>query len=140
MYVVALGKRLVQEGHRVTIASHEEVSGDLLWWKEIRLTFLLQYQGWVMSHGLEYKCIGGSPTALMQLSVEHKMFSPGFFRESLGKVSNSQVRGDSCLTPVQRSRHELQSLAIGIRTSQSCPWQTRISVARRPWRVYQAFY
>jgi sterol 3beta-glucosyltransferase len=66
-----------------------------------------QYEPWVTSHGLNYKHIGGeqthmngrsrvlidaatlgSPTALMQLSVEHKMFSPGFFRESLGKVSS----------------------------------------------------
>ena len=29
--------------------------------------------------------IGGDATALMQLSIEHKMLSPGFFRETLGK-------------------------------------------------------
>lgn len=79
-----------------------------------------------MSHGLEYKCIGGktytqhsliiwylpcvltgSPTALMQLSIEHKMFSPGFFRESLGKVMKltkwgSIPRLPSCCSAVQR--------------------------------------
>lgn len=64
---IALGKRLSSDGHRVTIASHEE------------------YRKWVTSHGLEYRAIGGDATALMQLSVEHKMFSPGFFVETLGK-------------------------------------------------------
>lgn len=29
----------------------------------------------------------------MQLSIEHKMFSPGFFRETLGKVRNNKLSG-----------------------------------------------
>ncbi|KAM0787800.1 hypothetical protein ACM66B_003854 [Microbotryomycetes sp. NB124-2] len=63
---IALGIELKKDGNRVTIASHPE------------------YRAWVESFGLEYKEVGGDPGALMKLSVEHKMFSPGFFKESLG--------------------------------------------------------
>lgn len=52
---------------RVTIASHPE------------------YRSWVEGYGIGYREVGGDPAALMKLSVEHKMFSPAFFRESLGK-------------------------------------------------------
>lgn len=38
----------------------------------------------VEGFGIGYKEVGGDPAALMKLSVEHKMFSPGFFKESLG--------------------------------------------------------
>lgn len=44
-----------------------------------------KYRDWVTGHGLEYRAIGGDATALMKLSVEHKMFSPAFFKETLGK-------------------------------------------------------
>lgn len=64
---IALGKRLLVDGHQVKIASHEE------------------YRDWATSHGLDYAAVGGDPTLLMQLSTEHRMFSPGFFSESLGK-------------------------------------------------------
>ncbi|KAK4053271.1 hypothetical protein OIO90_004045 [Microbotryomycetes sp. JL221] len=63
---IALGIELKKDGNRVTIASHPE------------------YRKWVESFDLEYKDVGGDPGALMKLSVEHKMFSPGFFKESLG--------------------------------------------------------
>lgn len=51
---------------RVTIASHPE------------------YREWVESYGIGYRDVGGDPGALMKLSVEHKIFSPAWFKESLG--------------------------------------------------------
>ncbi|KAL8278984.1 hypothetical protein RQP46_008653 [Phenoliferia psychrophenolica] len=63
---ISLARELMKDGNRVTIASHPE------------------YREWVEGFGIGYKEVGGDPAALMKLSVEHKMFSPGFFRESLG--------------------------------------------------------
>ncbi|KAM0748381.1 UDP-Glycosyltransferase/glycogen phosphorylase [Meredithblackwellia eburnea MCA 4105] len=63
---VSLARELMKDGNRVTIASHPE------------------YRSWVEGFGIGYQEVGGDPAALMKLSVEHKMFSPGFFKESLG--------------------------------------------------------
>jgi sterol 3beta-glucosyltransferase len=62
---IALGKGLQKEGHKVTIVTHEE------------------YKEWVTGFGVGHRTAGGDPTALMKLSVENKMFSPQFFKESL---------------------------------------------------------
>ncbi|KIK07950.1 glycosyltransferase family 1 protein [Laccaria amethystina LaAM-08-1] len=62
---IALGLGLRKEGHRVTIVTHEE------------------YREWIVGFGLGHRTAGGDPGALMKLSVENKMFSPEFFRESL---------------------------------------------------------
>ncbi len=64
---IALCKALKQHGHTPVIVSHPE------------------YRGWVEGHGIEYRGVGGDPAALMKLSVEHRIFSPAFFRESIGK-------------------------------------------------------
>ncbi|KAG6856527.1 hypothetical protein H0H87_003452 [Tephrocybe sp. NHM501043] len=64
---IALGLGLMKEGHRVTIATHQE------------------YKGWIVGFGIGHRTAGGDPGALMKLSVENKMFSPEFFKESLTK-------------------------------------------------------
>ncbi|CBQ72895.1 probable Ugt53a1-UDP-glucose:sterol glucosyltransferase Ugt53A1 [Sporisorium reilianum SRZ2] len=64
---IALCKALKQHGHTPVIVSHPE------------------YRGWVEGHGIEYRGVGGDPAALMKLSVEHRIFSPAFFKESIGK-------------------------------------------------------
>jgi sterol 3beta-glucosyltransferase len=66
---IALGKGLREKGHRVTIVTHEE------------------YREWIVGFGIEHRAAGGDPGALMKLSVENKMFSPEFFKESLSNVS-----------------------------------------------------
>ncbi|TDL23150.1 UDP-Glycosyltransferase/glycogen phosphorylase [Rickenella mellea] len=63
---IALGLGLMKDGHTVTIVTHEE------------------YKEWVEGWGIRHRTAGGDPGALMKLSVEHKMFSPQFFKESLG--------------------------------------------------------
>ena len=63
---IALGKGLQAHGHTVTIVTHEE------------------YKAWVVGFGIAHRTAGGDPGALMKLSVENKMFSPHFFKESLG--------------------------------------------------------
>ncbi|KAF8964439.1 glycosyltransferase family 1 protein [Flammula alnicola] len=62
---IALGLGLKKEGHTVTIITHEE------------------YKDWITGFGLAHRTAGGDPGALMKLSVENKMFSPDFFKESL---------------------------------------------------------
>ncbi|KAI0004465.1 hypothetical protein BJV74DRAFT_807446 [Russula compacta] len=62
---IALGRRLQKEGHKVTIVTHEE------------------YKEWITGFGVGHRTAGGDPGALMKLSVENKMFSPQFFKESL---------------------------------------------------------
>jgi len=63
---VALGKELIKDGNRCTIASHPE------------------YKDWVESFGIGFRPVGGDPTALMKLATEHPVLSPSFFKESLG--------------------------------------------------------
>lgn len=63
---IALGLQLKKDGHKVVIVTH------------------LEFKEWVEGYGIEHREAGGDPTALMKLSQEHKMFSPGFFKESLG--------------------------------------------------------
>lgn len=63
---IALGIQLMQDGNRVTIASHPE------------------YRQWVESYGIGYREVGGDPAALMSLNIDHTLFSPAWFRESLG--------------------------------------------------------
>lgn len=65
---IALGKGLLSLGHRVTLVTHEE------------------YKPWIEGFGIGHRPIAGDPGALMKLNVDHKMFSPGFFRESLTNV------------------------------------------------------
>lgn len=64
---IALSKGLKAQGHSPVIVSHPE------------------YKDWVEKHGIEFRCVGGDPGALMKLSVEHRLFSPAFFKESVGK-------------------------------------------------------
>ncbi|KAG5641414.1 hypothetical protein DXG03_005259 [Asterophora parasitica] len=65
---IALGLGLKKEGHRVTIVTHEE------------------YKDWIVGFGIGHRTAGGDPGALMKLSVDNKMFSPDFFKESLANV------------------------------------------------------
>lgn len=65
---IALGLGLMKEHHTVTIVTHEE------------------YKGWIESFGIGHRTAGGDPGALMKLSVDNKMFSPEFFKESLQNV------------------------------------------------------
>lgn len=64
---IALCKGLKAQGHSPVIVSHPE------------------YKDWVVQHGIEFRPAGGDPAALMKLSVEHRLFSPAFFKDSVGK-------------------------------------------------------
>ncbi|KAJ7212149.1 glycosyltransferase family 1 protein [Mycena pura] len=74
---IALGLGLIKEGHTVTIVTHEE------------------YKPWIESFGIKHKQAGGDPGALMKLSVENKMFSPDFFKES---IHNFRPWLDQCMS------------------------------------------
>jgi sterol 3beta-glucosyltransferase len=52
---IVLGRELMKDGHRVTIASHPE------------------YRDWVESFGIGYREVGGDPQALMEINIKHKM-------------------------------------------------------------------
>ncbi|TCD70176.1 hypothetical protein EIP91_004646 [Steccherinum ochraceum] len=62
---IALGVGLLKRGHQVTIVTHEE------------------YKSWIEDFGIKHRTAGGDPGMLMKLSVENKMFSPQFFKESV---------------------------------------------------------
>lgn len=63
---IALALRLMEDGHTCVIVTHDE------------------FKKWIESYGIEHRQAGGDPTALMKLSTDHAMFSPGFFKEALG--------------------------------------------------------
>ncbi|BEI98763.1 hypothetical protein CcaverHIS631_0310620 [Cutaneotrichosporon cavernicola] len=63
---IALALRLMEDGHKCVIVTHDE------------------FKTWIESYGIEHRQAGGDPTALMKLSTDYAMFSPGFFKEALG--------------------------------------------------------
>lgn len=63
---IALGLRLMQDGHNVTIVTHGEPT--------VRFTLMSdEFKGWIEGYGMEHRQAGGDPTALMRLSTEHKV-------------------------------------------------------------------
>ncbi|TPX46531.1 undecaprenyldiphospho-muramoylpentapeptide beta-N-acetylglucosaminyltransferase [Synchytrium endobioticum] len=62
---IALGKRLMEHGHTVRIATH------------------LEYKDWIEGHGLEFGEVTGNPAALIALCVDNGMFTVSFMREGL---------------------------------------------------------
>ena len=77
---IALCKRLKDEGHHPIIATHAEF-GD-----------------WIRRHGIEFRPVAGDPAEIMQLCVEHDMFTVSFLREALWRVSSHIIPfEDLCL-------------------------------------------
>ncbi|KAH9818350.1 family 1 glycosyltransferase [Melampsora americana] len=66
---IALCRGLMKEGHLCTIGTHPE------------------FEGMIKSHGIEYKSIGGNPSALMKHVVEHGIFSPSFWTKGYTQFS-----------------------------------------------------
>ncbi|KAI8803606.1 hypothetical protein BJ742DRAFT_749002 [Cladochytrium replicatum] len=64
---IALCKRLMQSGHHCRIATH------------------LEFKGWIESHGIEFREVGGNPEELMRLCVDNGMFTYSFLKEGLGR-------------------------------------------------------
>ena len=85
---IALGIELLKDGNRCAYSGlqirHWDLALTISCLCRVTIASHPEYRHWVESYGIEYKEVGGDPAALMKLSVEHKMFSPGFFSESLG--------------------------------------------------------
>ncbi|ODA81376.2 hypothetical protein RJ55_04341 [Drechmeria coniospora] len=64
---IALCKGLLADGHRPRIATHAE------------------FQGWVESHGIEFRRVEGDPGELMRLCIENGTFTLSFLREANAK-------------------------------------------------------
>lgn len=64
---IALGKGLIEEGHKVTIATHAE------------------FKDWINKHGIGFKEVAGDPTELMSLMVTHGSMSLAFIKEASAK-------------------------------------------------------
>ncbi|KAK0736692.1 hypothetical protein B0T21DRAFT_183133 [Apiosordaria backusii] len=67
---IALCKRLMKDGHRPRICTHAE------------------FQGWIESHGIEFRAVGGDPSELMRLCIQNGTFTWAFLKEA-----NSKMRG-----------------------------------------------
>ena len=67
---IALCKGLLAEGHTPRIATHRE------------------FQGWIESHGIEFKLVEGDPGELMRLCIENGVFTWAFLKEA-----NATFRG-----------------------------------------------
>ncbi|KAH7915122.1 glycosyltransferase family 1 protein [Hygrophoropsis aurantiaca] len=64
---IALGKGLMEDGHRVRIATHGE------------------YQEWIEAHGIEFGYVGGDPAELMRICIENGTFTVSFLKEGVQK-------------------------------------------------------
>ncbi|KAG5356178.1 Sterol 3-beta-glucosyltransferase [Yarrowia sp. B02] len=64
---ISLGKALIEEGHRVRIATHAE------------------FKDWIESYGIEFKEVAGDPSELMKIMVDHGVFSVSFLRDAASK-------------------------------------------------------
>lgn len=68
---IALGIRLMRDGHKVVIITHSEFT----------VTEIPnppdEFKNWIEGYGIEHRQAGGDPTALMKLSEEHKVGGSG---------------------------------------------------------------
>lgn len=89
---IALCKGFMEDGHTCRIATHEE------------------YRDWVTSFGIEFEVVEGNPADLMQLCVDHGMFSYGFLKAGI-----SQFRGwiDELLRSIYTACQVFNALSIG---------------------------
>ncbi|ODV91374.1 glycosyltransferase family 1 protein [Tortispora caseinolytica NRRL Y-17796] len=67
---IALALRLMEDNHRVTIATHGE------------------FKDWVESYGIGFREIAGDPSKIMALCIENGMFSYNFLKEASSKFRN----------------------------------------------------
>ncbi|KAF2661730.1 glycosyltransferase family 1 protein [Lophiostoma macrostomum CBS 122681] len=67
---IALCKEFLKEGHKPRIATH------------------IEFEDWIRGHGIDFAPVHGNPAELMQICVEHGMFTYGFIKEA-----NSKFRG-----------------------------------------------
>jgi sterol 3beta-glucosyltransferase len=70
---IALGKRLMQDGHHVRIATH------------------IEFEDWIRGHGIDFKPVVGDPGELMRICIEYGMFTYQFLREASSKVSCIEI-------------------------------------------------
>lgn len=64
---IALAKGLMDDGHRVKIATHGE------------------FREWIEAYGIEFGYVGGDPAELMRICVENGTFTVAFLKEGLLK-------------------------------------------------------
>ncbi|KIK49556.1 glycosyltransferase family 1 protein [Suillus luteus UH-Slu-Lm8-n1] len=64
---IALAKGLMEDGHRVKIATHGE------------------FREWIEAYGIEFGYVGGDPAELMRICVENGTFTVAFLKEGLSK-------------------------------------------------------
>ncbi|CAN3357539.1 sterol 3-beta-glucosyltransferase [Diutina catenulata] len=67
---IALGKGLINEGHRVTIATHAE------------------FGPWIREHKIRFREIAGDPSELMELMVSHGSMSVSFLKDAKAKFTD----------------------------------------------------
>ncbi|RLV90924.1 Sterol 3-beta-glucosyltransferase [Spathaspora sp. JA1] len=67
---ISLGKGLIREGHKVTIATHAE------------------FGPWIKKYGLQFKEIAGDPGELMSFMVSHSAMSVSFIRDAQAKFGD----------------------------------------------------
>ncbi|KIM71763.1 glycosyltransferase family 1 protein [Piloderma croceum F 1598] len=70
-------------GSRGDVQLYIALALGLKHWRLVTIVTHEEYKEWVVGFGIEHRTAGGDPGALMKLSVENKMFSPEFFKESL---------------------------------------------------------
>ncbi|KAG1754997.1 glycosyltransferase family 1 protein [Suillus paluster] len=64
---ISLAKGLMEDGHRVRIATHGE------------------FREWIEAYGIEFGYVGGDPAELMRICVENGTFTVAFLKEGLTK-------------------------------------------------------
>ncbi|KAG1866385.1 hypothetical protein C8R48DRAFT_704904 [Suillus tomentosus] len=64
---IALAKGLMEDGHRVRIATHGE------------------FREWIEAYGIEFGYVGGDPAELMRICVENGTFTVAFLKEGMSK-------------------------------------------------------
>ena len=110
---IALCLGLQKDGHTCCIATHPE------------------YKQWVESYGIQHRPVGGDPSVLMAISVEHKIFNPETIKtfrswfEDLLKDSFEAVKGQELLIESPSTFagvHIAESLKIPYFRAFTMPW------------------